>query len=1090
MSGTLFTVGKRRGRVAVADVSAGSLTLHDATSNRSFLVDTGAEVSVVPASEEERQRAPMQKHLVAANGTRIRCFGEKKLRLQVGARKYEWKFLVAEVRRPLIGADFLTHTSLLVDLRNRQLIHPEEMNAVPLRQTKRQARITGLTFAASGNPSPVTRLFSEFPSLTVPNFKLDCPKHGVRHAIETRGQPIRAKARPLPPQKLAAAKASFAELASAGIIRRANGPWSSPLHIVTKKDGSFRMCGDYRRLNSVTTPDRYSIPLIADLTARLHGRRVFGKVDLVKGYHQIPVAEEDIPKTAITTPFGTFEYLRMPFGLKNAGQTFQRMMDEILSDLEFAFIYMDDVLVASRNLEEHYEHFRMLFRRLAEHDLVLSPAKCQFGQSKIEFLGHTVSKDGIEPLPGKVAAIAQFPKPSTTEELKRFLGMINFYNRFMPRAAEIMRPLYEASTKKNAPLHWTGDMDRAFVEARQALANTTMLRHPRPGAEIAMGADASGEAVGAVLQQRPRGGGPWEPLAYFSKKLRPPEKRYSAFDRELLAVYLGVRHFRHYLEGRDFPIFTDHRPLTFAMGKSSEPWSHRQARHLEYISQYSTDIRHVSGVDNTVADALSRAAIEEVRLGVDFTRMAELQQRDPETKAYRTAVTDLKWSEVDLDGVHKLLCDTSQGGPRPLVPAEMRREVFELVHGLSHPGTNATVKIMKSRFVWHGLAKDVREWARGCVACQSAKVHRHNKAPLHKFEKPSARFAHVHVDLVGPLPLSQGCSHLLTVIDRFTRWPEAIPLARTDATSVGRAFALHWVARFGVPIDMTSDRGPQFTSDIWRALSETLGTKLHRTTAYHPQANGIVERFHRSLKAALRARLTSSAWMDDLPWVLLGLRTAPKDDMGASVAEMVYGASLAVPGAFFAPGGGPEASEHLQRMRDIAGRMVPAPDAWHNTRSDTHSPRLAEAEFVFIRRDGSHGPLQTPYTGPYRVLERKEKYFRLQCGEREETVSVDRLKPAFADPDQPIQPAIPPRRGRPPKAKEATPGADKKEHGATKAETRQSLVPDDDNDDEQAAAGPEPEQEAAPPTYAQVTKRGRQVRPPQRYGIARVEPRQ
>ena len=418
VSGTLFAGGKRRGRAAVAAVSAGSLTLHDATSNRSFLVDTGAEVSVVPASEEERQRAPMQKQLVAANGSQIRCYGEKKLRLQVGTRSYEWKFLVAEVRRPLIGADFLTHTSLLVDLKNRQLIHPEELSAVPLRQSKRQSRITGLAFAAPENPSPLTRLFSEFPAITVPNFKLEHPKHGVRHVIETRGQPIRAKARPLPPQKLAAARANFAELAAAGIVRRANGPWSSPLHVVTKKDGSFRMCGDYRRLNSVTTPDRYSIPLIADLTARLHGRKVFGKVDLVKGYHQIPVAEEDIPKTAITTPFGTFEYLRMPFGLKNAGQTFQRMMDEILSDLEFAFIYMDDVLIASRSMEEHTEHFRVLFRRLADHDLVLSPAKCQFGQSRIEFLGHTVSKDGIEPLPEKVAAISQFPKPSTTEELK------------------------------------------------------------------------------------------------------------------------------------------------------------------------------------------------------------------------------------------------------------------------------------------------------------------------------------------------------------------------------------------------------------------------------------------------------------------------------------------------------------------------------------------------------------------------------------------------------------------------------------------------------------------------------------------------
>ena len=817
----------------------------------------------------------------------------------------------------------------------------------------------------------------------------------------------------------------------------------------------------------MTTPDRYSIPLIPDLTARLHGRRVFGKVDLVKGYHQIPVAEQDVPKTAITTPFGTFEYLRMPFGLKNAGQTFQRMMDEVLGDLDFLFVYMDDVLVASRSLAEHEEHFRELFRRLAARDLVVSPTKCQYGQSRIEFLGHVVSKNGIEPTTGKVEAIVQFPKPSTKEELKRFLGMINFYNRFIPRAAQIMKPLYETAASAKGHLEWTEVATQAFEDAKKALATTTMLRHPRPGAQISMSADASGEAVGAVLQQRQGCEGAWEPLAYFSKKLSPAETRYSAFDRELLAVYLGIRHFRHYLEGRDFPVFTDHRPLTFAMAKNAEPWSHRQARHLEYISQYTTDIRHVAGKENAVADALSRAAIEEVRLGVDFGRMAELQQHDPETRQYRTSVTDLIWEEIALNDHVKLLCDTSTGSPRPLVPEAMRREVFDTMHGLSHPGTRASVKIVSSKFVWHGMAKDVRAWARACVACQTAKVQRHNKAPLQRMEQATARFSHVHIDVVGPLPASRGHTHLLTVVDRFTRWPEAIPLSSTDTASIANAFAMNWIARFGVPTDITSDRGAQFTSDVWSAVSESLGVKLHRTTAYHPQSNGLVERFHRSLKASLRARLVSPAWIEELPWVMLGLRTAPKEDLGASVAEMVYGAPLTVPGTFVGPASSMEAADHLQRMRQVAGRLVPAPDAWHGVPGSSREKTLEDAEFVFVRRDAAHGPLQTPYTGPYKVLERADKHFVIQCGERRESVSVDRLKAAKKDPERQMVPAMPPRRGRPPKQPEG--------HAGPASSTG-------DVGSRQPEGSP-----TSPPTYAQVTRHGRVSKPPERYTAANVE---
>ena len=418
-------------------------------------------------------------------------------------------------------------------------------------------------------------------------------------------------------------------------------------------------------------------------------------------------------------------------------------------------------------------------------------------------------------------------------------------------------------------------------------------------------------------------------------------------------------------------------------------------------------------------------------------------------------MTSLRWEEVDVgDGQCKLLCDMSTGVPRPLVPAGMRREVFELVHGISHPGTRSTVKIITSRFVWHGIAKEVRDWARACIGCQTAKVQRHNRAPLHKFERPAAWFAHVHVDLVGPLPASKGQTHLLTVIDRFTRWPVAIPLAQTNSAAIGRAFALNWVARFGVPADITSDRGPQFTAEIWRALAESLGCKIHHTTAYHPQANGLIERFHRSLKAALRARLTTTAWMDELPWVMLGLRTMPKEDLGTSVANMVYGAPLTIPGAFVAPSRNPEATEHLQRMREIAGRLVPAPDAWHGTRPAAENRRLEDAEFVFVRRDASHGPLQTPYTGPYRVLQRHDKYFVIQCGEREESVSVNRLKPANAEADRPIQPAVPLRKARPPKTRDVRPAADEP------AETRPA------GDEVPAETRPEPEPEQRPPTYA------------------------
>ena len=279
----------------------------------------------------------------------------------------------------------------------------------------------------------------------------------------------------------------------------------------------------------------------------------------------------------------------------------------------------------------------------------------------------------------------------------------------------------------------------------------------------------------------------------------------------------------------------------------------------------------------------------------------------------------------------------------------------------------------------------------------------------------------MHVDLVGPWPASKVYTHLLTVIDRFTRWPEAIPLAQTDAASIGSRFALHWIARFGVPADITSDRGGAIHVGNMASALGIAGSQ----GASHNGLPSPGERIGRKISQIVKGRITSSADDGGLDGrSSLGHARVENSAEGASVADMVYGVPLTVPGTFFVPNNGPDAAGHLQHMRDIAGRLVPAPDAWHGTQPTTNNRGLTEAEFVFVRRDASHGPLQMPYTGPYRVLQRHDKYFVIQCGEREESVSVDRLKPANAKPDRPIQPAIPPRRGQPPKQREVRPATD------------------------------------------------------------------
>jgi hypothetical protein len=256
-----------------------------------------------------------------------------------------------------------------------------------------------------------------------------------------------------------------------GIIRRSKSSWASPLHMVRKADGSWRPCGNYRRLNLVTTVDKYPIPNVQDFTARLHGCWVFSKLDLKKGYYQVKVADGDVCKTAVITLFGLWEFLRMPFGLRNAGQTFQRLMDQVLASLGFVFVYLDDILIASPDERTHQQHLRAVLERLQEAGLVLNAEKCLFGVSAVEFLGHHITAEGAEPLQQKVAAIADFQRPQDAKGMQRFLGMINFYRRFIQGAAGILRPLTDALRgKPRGRVIWTVVMGRPRTPCAQPAA--------------------------------------------------------------------------------------------------------------------------------------------------------------------------------------------------------------------------------------------------------------------------------------------------------------------------------------------------------------------------------------------------------------------------------------------------------------------------------------------------------------------------------------------------------------------------------------------------------------------------------------------
>nr|VZI44395.1 unnamed protein product [Spirometra erinaceieuropaei] len=365
--------------------------------------------------------------------------------------------------------------------------------------------------------------------------------------------------------------------------------------------------------------------------------------------------------------------------------------------------------------------------------------------------------------------------------------MVNFYRRFLPNCADTILRLTSLLAGSMRSFELKPAALTSFEQVKTLPADATLPTHFHPNAPICLMVDAYNVAVGAVLQQSLPDS--TVPLAFFSKKLSKAETRYSTFERELLVAYLAVKNFRHLLEDQEFTIFTDHKPLTLAMHSHSDKLSPREIRHLDYISQFTSDIRPIDGSRNEVADALSRSSIAHLQLspGIYLAEMAAEQRRLG--SPCDEDVSGLQLQELPLTtGNGTILCDVSTPSHRPFVPPSLRRTVFSSLHNLSHPGGRATDKLVSDRFVWPGMHKDLKAWTRACIPCQRSKIQRHNKAPIDTFPGPGSRLSHVHLDIVGPLPLSNGCSYLLTLVDQSTRWPAAIPLPDIAAPTVVKAF--------------------------------------------------------------------------------------------------------------------------------------------------------------------------------------------------------------------------------------------------------------------------------------------------------------
>ncbi|KAL0556646.1 hypothetical protein IC582_005160 [Cucumis melo] len=843
------------------------------------------------------------------------------------------------------------------------------------------------------------------------------PHREVEFAIELEPGTVPISRAPyrMAPAELKELKVQLQELLDKGFIRPSVSPWGAPVLFVKKKDGSMRLCIDYRELNKVTVKNRYPLPRIDDLFDQLQGATVFSKIDLRSGYHQLRIKDEDVPKTAFRSRYGHYEFIVMSFGLTNAPAVFMDLMNRVFREFldTFVIVFIDDILIYSKTEAEHEEHLRLVLQTLRDNKLYAKFSKCEFWLKQVSFLGHVVSKAGVSVDPAKIEAVTGWTRPSTVSEVRSFLGLAGYYRRFVENFSRIATPLTQL-TRKGAPFVWSKACEDSFQNLKQKLVTAPVLTVPDGSGSFVIYSDASKKGLGCVLMQQGK------VVAYASRQLKSHEQNYPTHDLELAAVVSALKIWRHYLYGEKIQIFTDHKSLKYFF--TQKELNMRQRRWLELVKDYDCEILYHPGKANVVADALSRKVSHSAAL---ITRQAPLH-RDLERAeiavsvgavtmqlAQLTVQPTLRQKIIDAQSNDPYLVEkrglaeagqtaefslSSDGGllfeRRLCVPSDsaVKTELLSEAHSSPfsmHPGSTKMYQDLKRVYWWRNMKREVAEFVSKCLVCQQVKAPRQKPAGLlQPLSIPEWKWENVSMDFITGLPRTlRGFTVIWVVVDRLTKSAHFVPGKSTyTASKWAQLYMSEIVILHGVPVSIVSDRDARFTSKFWKGLQTAMGTRLDFSTAFHPQTDGQTERLNQVLEDMLRACALEfpGSWDSHLHLMEFAYNNSYQATIGMAPFEALYGKCCRSPVCWDEVGEqrlmGPELVQSTnEAIQKIRSRMHTA-----QSRQKSYADvRRKELEFevgdkVFLKvapmrgvvRFERRGKLSPRFVGPFEILER------------------------------------------------------------------------------------------------------------------------